>query len=279
MIDLHVHSTCSDGTMTPTQLVHHALEKHLSAFALTDHDTTAGLPEAFEAAHNLPVRVIAGIEFSTEYLGQDIHIVGLDFNWKDPDFIHALTRFQTCRKERNEKMIQKLSDTGISISSEQMSKQFGDAVLTRAHFARFLYDNGYVTSMSEAFSRYIGNHAPCFVPRYKVTPAMAVRLIHQAGGIAVLAHPMQYHFSDQQLKNLIRELKPEGLNGIEAMYSTHSPMQEQRIRRIAQIMGIAVSGGSDFHGNNKPTIDLGVGRGNLHIPDITFENLKRQNTK
>ena len=129
--------------------------------------------------------------------------------------------------------------------------------------------------MKDAFFHYIGNDGPCFVPREKVTPAMAVHLIHKLDGIAVLAHPMQYHLSDSQLKELIRTLKPEGLNGIEAMYSRHSVSQENRVRRLAQVMGLAVSGGSDFHGSNIPGIDLGVGRGNLRIPDTTFENLRK----
>lgn len=279
MIDLHVHSTCSDGTLTPAGLVAHAAACHLSAFALTDHDTVSGLPEAFEAARNFPIEVIAGIEFSTEYQGRDIHIVGLDFDWHDRHFCSELARFQDSRSERNRKMTEKLADTGIAISPEQLKEQFGDAVLTRAHFARFLYEHGYVSSMSEAFTRYLDDHAPCFVPREKVTPEMAVRLIHQTGGIAVLAHPMQYHFSDTQLKELIRALKVEGLNGIEAMYTTHSRSQEHRIRRLAQVMGICVSGGSDFHGSNKPGIDLGTGRGNLRIPDSTLENLRKQRDK
>ena len=275
MIDLHVHSTHSDGTFTPAELAEHAISQHLSAFALTDHDTVSGLSEAFESVRDLPVEVISGIELSTEYQGKDVHIVGLDFDWHDLHFCSELTRFQDSRNERNRKMTEKLAAKGIAVSMEQLKTQFGDAVLTRAHFARFLYEHGYVSSMREAFSRYLGDHAPCFVPREKVTPQMAVRLIHQTGGIAVLAHPMQYHFSDAQLKDLIRDLKPEGLNGIEAMYSTHTPSQEKKIRHLAQTMGIAISGGSDFHGTNKPDIDLGVGRGNLHIPDSALENLRK----
>lgn len=275
MIDLHVHSTFSDGTLTPTQLVEHAMENHLTAFALTDHDTVDGLGEAFQAAEDKPIKVISGIEFSTEYNSQDIHIVGLDFDWHDTSFCQKLDHFRNARFERNRKMAEKLADCGFPITIEALQEMFGDAVLTRAHFARFLYEKGCIPSMNDAFFHYIGNDGPCFVPREKVTPAMAVHLIHKLDGIAVLAHPMQYHLSDSQLKELIRTLKPEGLNGIEAMYSRHSVSQENRVRRLAQVMGLAVSGGSDFHGNNIPGIDLGVGRGNLRIPDTTFENLRK----
>ena len=230
MIDLHVHSTFSDATLTPTQLVEHAMENHLTAFALTDHDTVDGLGEAFQAAEDKPIKVISGIEFSTEYNGQDIHIVGLDFDWHDTSFCQELDHFRNARFERNRKMAEKLADCGFPITIEALQEMFGDAVLTRAHFARFLYEKGCIPSMNDAFFHYIGNDGPCFVPREKVTPAMAVHLIHKLDGIAVLAHPMQYHLSDSQLKELIRTLKPEGLNGIEAMYSRHSVSQENRVR-------------------------------------------------
>ena len=223
MIDLHVHSTFSDGTLTPTQLVEHAMENHLTAFALTDHDTVDGLGEAFQATEDKPIKVISGIEFSTEYNGQDIHIVGLDFDWRDTSFCQELDHFRNARFERNRKMAEKLADCGFPITIEALQEMFGNAVLTRAHFARFLYEKGCIPSMNDAFFHYIGNDGPCFVPREKVTPAMAVHLIHKLDGIAVLAHPMQYHLSDSQLKELIRTLKPEGLNGIEAMYSYEKP--------------------------------------------------------
>lgn len=196
MIDLHVHSTFSDGTLTPTQLVEHAMENHLTAFALTDHDTVDGLGEAFQAAEDKPIKVISGIEFSTEYNGQDIHIVGLDFDWHDTSFCQELDHFRNARFERNRKMAEKLADCGFPITIEALQEMFGDAVLTRAHFARFLYEKGCIPSMNDAFFHYIGNDGPCFVPREKVTPAMAVHLIHKLDGIAVLAHPMQYHLSD-----------------------------------------------------------------------------------
>ena len=277
MIDLHVHSTCSDGTFTPGQLVNLAAKHGLSAFALTDHDTVMGIDEAIAAARASRIEVVPGIEFSTEYNGCDIHVVGMDLDWHDSHFLKSLKHFQDSRTDRNLKMIQKLADIGIDISATQMSAAFGGAVMTRAHFARYLLEKGYVADIKEAFSRYIGDHAPCFVSREKVTPAMAVRLICETKGIAVLAHPMQYHFSESELTLLLRDLKTEGLAGIEAIYSTHSRKQEAFLCATAKRLGLAISGGSDFHGANKPDIHLGTGKGNLRIPDSVLTNLRKKN--
>ncbi|MGN0275741.1 MAG: PHP domain-containing protein [Hominisplanchenecus sp.] len=277
MIDLHVHSTCSDGTFTPGQLVNLAAQQGLSAFALTDHDTVLGIDEAVTAARASKIEVVPGIEFSTEYNGCDIHVVGLDLDWHDSQFQKSLKQFQDSRTERNLKMIQKLADLGIDISPRQMKAAFGDAVMTRAHFARYLLEKGYVVDRKEAFSRYIGDQAPCFVPREKVTPAMAVRLICETKGIAVLAHPMQYPFSEPELILLLKNLRAEGLAGIEAIYSTHSHRQEAFLRTTAKRLGLAISGGSDFHGANKPDIHLGTGKGNLRIPDSVLTNLRKKN--
>lgn len=271
-IDLHVHSNESDGTYTPSELVDYAIEKGLAAFALTDHDTTKGLAEAVRASRGKPVEVIPGIEFSTEYEGRDIHIVGLDFDYEDQEFQSQLKRFRDSRDLRNEKMIRKLNEAGIKLTWEDMEKRFGEAVWTRAHFARYMLDEGCIRDMSEAFERYIGDRCPCYVPREKVTPHQAVRLVRRAGGIPVLAHPLQYHLQPEKLKELVCELKKSGLLGLEAVYSTHRGYEEDEMRRLARISGLCISGGSDFHGSNKPAIDLGCGRGNLKIP---YEILKR----
>lgn len=274
MIDLHIHSSCSDGTLSPTQLVQLALDTHLSAFALTDHDTVAGLAEAFQAARGTGLEVIAGIELSCEYKGKDIHIVGLDFDWEAPFFLQELTAFRDSRNIRNEEMIKKLIEHNIDISHKQMLDEYGETVWTRAHFARYLLEHGYVSDMQEAFQCYIGDAAPCYVPRKKVTPAQAVQLIRHTGGIPVLAHPMQYHFSVTELETLVRELKKYGLIGIEAIYSTHRAVDESLLRKLAKSLGLCISGGSDFHGSNKPTIALGTGTGNLKIPDSVLKQLR-----
>lgn len=275
LIDLHVHSTYSDGTLTPYELAKLARNTGLSAFALTDHDTVDGIPDALNACREFEIELIPGIEFSTEYQGKDIHIVGLEFDWQSPHFLSEIHLFQDSRDIRNRKMIAKLHDLGnIDISWEQMEAAFGKSVWTRAHFARYLKDHGYVKEMKEAFSRYIGDNCPYFVPREKVSPAQAVRLIRSTGGIPILAHPLLYHLTEEGLLTLIEELKRAGLLGIEALYSTHTPEEESFVLRLARKQGLLISGGSDFHGSNKPSISLGTGRGNLKIPYELLEKLR-----
>lgn len=275
LIDLHVHSTYSDGTLTPYELAKLAKDTGLTAFALTDHDTVDGIPDALSACQEFEIELIPGIEFSTEYQGKDIHIVGLELDWKSPRFLSEVHLFQDSRNIRNRKMIAKLHDLGnIDISWEQMEAAFGKAIWTRAHFARYLKDHGYVKEMKEAFSRYIGDDCPYFVPREKVSPAQAVRLIRSTGGIPILAHPLLYRLTEEGLLTLIEELKNAGLLGIEALYSTHTPEEESFVLRLARRQGLLISGGSDFHGSNKPSISLGTGRGNLRIPYELLENLR-----
>ncbi len=266
LIDLHVHSNCSDGTYTPEELVAYALEKGLKAFALTDHDTTAGIARAQRAASGTGLELIPGIELSTEYKGKDIHILGLGINPENAYFQDQLLRFQNARDLRNEKMIEKLREHGIDITLEQMRACFPDSVWTRAHFARYLFDHGYVKEMWDAFDLYLGDHAPCFIPREKVTPFQAVQLIHEGGGYAVLAHPLLYRLGEEPLNLLVKTLTGCGLDGIEAIYSTNRFSDEADMRQLARRYGLAITGGSDFHGSNKPSIDLGCGKGNLRIP-------------
>lgn len=285
IIDLHVHSTKSDGSFTPVELVDYALEKGLSAFALTDHDTTEGLDEAIAYAQKLAeanpenaIEVIPGIEFSTEYLGKDVHILGLYIDYKSEYFNEYITQFQEARTLRNIKMCAKLTEHGVPLTYEQLQACFPDSVLTRSHYAKFLLQNGYVSSMREAFDRYVGDHAPCFLPREKVTPAQAVELILKAGGIPVLAHPILYHFSDAKLDNLVRELKEAGLVAIEAVYCTYNTAEERQIRGLASKYDLLISGGSDFHGTTKPGLDLAVGYGKLFIPYDILEKMKNYMT-
>lgn len=320
MVDLHVHSTRSDGTYTPKELVNYAIEKGLSAFALTDHDTVDGLDEAIEYAQKLqnnplpettdpelmsiaacqnmgnihvspasfaarkdslsaplPVlipEVIPGIELSTEYEGKDIHVVGLAIDHHNRDFTKYLADFVASRDARNEKMCRLLCDAGIDISYEALLKEFPDSVITRAHYAKYMLNHGYIKSMKEAFDRYVGDHCPYFVPREKVLPSQAVELILGAGGIPVLAHPILYHMSEERLENLVKELKETGLIGIEAIYSTYDAADERQIRRLASKYDLKISGGSDFHGSNKPGLDLAVGYGKLYVHDSVWKDLK-----
>ena len=282
MIDLHTHSNKSDGSFTPAELVDVAARKGITYIALTDHDTVEGIDEAKKRAEeissdpNAPYKapvVIPGIEFSTDWNGRDVHVVGLDIDHTNKEFVSKLDFFIESREGRNRKMAENLREIGIGISYEALIKSFPESVLTRAHFAKYLYEYGYVRSTHEAFERYLGPDSPCYVPREKITPVQAVEMTLMAGGIPVLAHPLIYKFGDEKLRSLIAEMKEYGLVGIEAMYSTHSSEDEEYIRRLADECGLKISGGSDFHGSNKPGIDLGVGCGDMEVPEQVWFDL------
>ena len=279
IVDLHVHSNRSDGSMTPSELVDLAVEKGLSAFALTDHDCVAGIPEALSRARywadqGIHIEVIPGIEFSTEYMGRDIHIVGIDIDYEAEFFKKYLTDFVNARIERNIKMCKNLQEAGIDITFEKLMEEYPGSVITRAHYARFLHDHGYTSSMKEAFERYVGDHTKYFVPREKVTPVQAVELVLRAGGIPILAHPVIYGLGKTALDTLVSELKAAGLIGSEAVYSTYTPSDERDIKALALKHDLAISGGSDFHGKAKPDIDLAVGRGKLFVHEGILKGLR-----
>ena len=277
IVDLHVHSNKSDGSCSPSELVDLAIQKGLSAFALTDHDTTAGLDEAIEYAKDRDIEVVPGIEFSTEYQGRDIHVLGLAIDYKAPVFADRLQAFVDSRIGRNRKMCRNLTEAGIDISYEKLMAAYPGAVITRAHYARYLLDHGYVKSLPEAFERYVGDHCPYFVPREKVTPVQAVQLIRQAKGIPVLAHPTLYHMGKDALQKLVSSLTEAGLVGLEAVYSTYSAGEEREMRQLASRNGLLISGGSDFHGSNKPGLELATGyHGKLVIPYDIWERLKEK---
>lgn len=281
IVDLHVHSNRSDGSLTPSELVDLAVEKGLSAFALTDHDTVDGISEALERARywaeqGIQIEVIPGIEFSTEYKGKDIHIVGIDIDYEAPFFKKYLTDFVNARIERNKKMCNNLQEASIDISFEKLIAEYPGSVITRAHYARFLHDHGYTSSMKEAFERYVGDHTKYFVPREKVTPVQAVELVLKAGGIPILAHPVIYGLGKTALDTLVNELKEAGLIGIEAVYSTYTPADERDIKALALKHNLAISGGSDFHGKAKPDIDLAVGCGKLFVHEGILKGLREK---
>ncbi len=296
MVDLHVHSNRSDGTYSPKELVDYAMEKSLTAFALTDHDTVDGLQEALDYAASLRQaegtnssnasadiannnrvipEVIPGIEFSTEYLGRDVHILGFYIDYKNPKFLDYLKEFVASRDLRNEKMCRSLQGIGMDITYTALQEAFPGAVITRAHYAKYMLQKGYIKSMKEAFERYIGDYCPHYIPREKITPEQAIELTLEAGGIPVLAHPMLYRLGSAQLSKLVAQLKDAGLQGIEAIYATYSPAEERQVRRLATEYDLLITGGSDFHGDNKPGQDLGVGFGKLYVHDEVLTNLKK----
>lgn len=274
-IDLHVHSNISDGTLTPSELVVEAQKANLAAFALTDHDTTDGVKEAKEAAKGTSIEVIAGVEISAEYKDRDIHILGL---MVDPDYTplqSSLEKAQIAREARNEQMAKNLAEGGLDIDIDRLrANEEPGTVLTRAHFAKFLLKTKQISSMGEAFEYYLNPKGPFYVPRVYISPEDAITLIKSAGGVPVLAHPLIYHLPDDELDALIKRLKDAGLAGLEVFYSSNTGFDEGIARRYANRYDLIMTGGSDFHGANKPQIALGTGRGNLKIPYSVLENLK-----
>jgi hypothetical protein len=273
-VDLHVHSTYSDGTFTPSMLIEEAVNKGLSAIALTDHDATDGIDEGLLAAGKAGIELIPGIEFSTFYNKKEIHIVGLFIDHKNPEFARRLCDFREGRENKNIKMCEKFKEIGIDVSYEEMKEMYPNAVITRAHFADYLLKKGIVRDRNEAFDRYIGDGCVCYVDREKITPKEAIELIHSVGGVAVLAHPVLYHLGNDAMQALMDYLCANGLQALEAVYSTYSASDERDMRRLAAKYGILISGGSDFHGQNKPKISLGTGLGRLFVPDEVLENLR-----
>lgn len=274
-IDLHVHSTASDGSFTPAEVVELAYKAGLSHFALTDHDTVDGITEAVTASSSYDtLEVIPGIELSCYYNNREIHIVGLYVDHKDETFLEELHSLKQARIDRNEKMVQKFVDAGIPLTMEELLHGNPNSVITRAHFARVLVEKGVCTSKTEAFDKYLGIGCPFYLAKPQVTPEHVLNLIQNAGGTAILAHPYSYQFSKSEVEQLLDEtLIPLGLAGMECYYSTYDMGQTQELRSMALAKNLLVSGGSDFHGVVKPDISIGTGRGNLCIPETLLNKI------
>lgn len=278
-IDLHVHSNCSDGTCTPEELIDLALDANLVAIALTDHDTVDGVERAVHAAEDTRLKVIPGVELSCEYTvspdrKKEIHILGYNLDYRQPELIKTLTKIAIERDNRNKKMCENLHAAGFPIDYESLVERFGGNILTRAHFARFLLEKEAVPSIDYAFKKILAQDGPYFVMRKYLTPQSGIELIQSAGGIPVLAHPLLYKLSVTELRNLLTELKSYGLKGIEAIYSRNRGNDEAFVRKMADEFDLFITGGTDFHGSNKPDIELGRGEGNLFVPVMLMENLK-----
>lgn len=273
-IDLHTHSTESDGTLTPQELMALAKETGLSAIALTDHDSIGGIAKARPEAEALGLELVPGVELSTDYNGKEIHILGYYINEENPEFRAKLKDFVDGRDMRNEKMTALLREEGFDITMEGLYAENPDSVITRAHFARYLVEHGFVKDRETVFAKYLGDNCRCYVPREKITPFEAIRLIELGGGLAFFAHPVLCHMNHDILRAFIRELKDAGLTGMEAVYSMNTPGDEANMRKLAQEFDLLISGGSDFHGSNKPHIHLGSGKGNLSIPYRVLAKIK-----
>lgn len=271
-IDLHTHSTFSDGTFTPLQLVKYAEEKGLKAFALTDHDTTEGVKEAKSIETN--VEVISGVEISSRYDKKEIHIVGLYVNENDADLNKQLKYYREKRVTRNFEILEKLNSLGVNITIDDVKESCTGDVISRAHIAKALVSKGFVGSYTEAFDRYLGDNKCAYVPRETLNYEESMELITKAGGVPVLAHPLLYKMSDTNLENMMVKLRQKGLKAVEVYYSTHSNSDTQHIMAMANRVGLIYSGGSDFHGATKPKIDMGTGMGKLAVPYEILEKIR-----
>ena len=277
-VDFHTHSTCSDGTFTPTELINHAEQVGLSAIALTDHDSVNGIEEALKASENTNLEFIPGIEFSVT-ADTEIHIIGLFIDHKNEALLKTIEKTRSVRKNRMEEICKKLRDHGFDITYEEASQLAGGDFLGRAHIARLMLNKGYVSSVKEAFDKYIGLNKPCYAVKKEITPKDAITAIRNAGGLAFLAHLHQTKLNNERLFELLKELKGYGLNGIEGYYTEYTDENIIEFRTLAQKLGLFYSGGSDFHGSMKPQVNLKTGYGDLHIPYSTLSTLKRLKSK
>jgi S-adenosylmethionine:tRNA ribosyltransferase-isomerase len=274
IVDLHTHTTCSDGTFTPREIVEYAAKKNLSAIAITDHDEVSGVEEAIKYGDKYGVEIISGIEVSTQYEGSELHIVGLFIDIYDTNMNKLLIDMRQKRIDRNRLVAVKLQELGLDITYSDIVHAANGGIVTRAHIAKALRQKGYISSNQEAFDKYIGDGKPAYIKREVFDWQETIDMINNAGGVAVLAHPLLYKFSKKRLEMIVSDMANHGLKGIEAYYSTHSPSDVKYIKMIADKNKLKVSGGSDFHGANKPKLDLASGYGNLEIPYEVLQGLK-----
>lgn len=275
LIDLHVHSNASDGTLAPADVVALAAKKGLKAIALTDHDTIAGIGDAKKAAENFPVEVIPGIELSCVYHGEEIHILGLFVNPEDEGFVSGIDNLRKIREQRNEEMIRRFNEAGLSMTLSEVRGANPDTVITRAHFARALREKGYVKNTEEAFKKYLTYGCPYCPKKEQITPEYAMELLLSSNASPVLAHPYLYHLGDAKTEELVSFLKDLGLHGLEVYHSSNNQHESGKLKKLAKKYGLFPTGGSDFHGSNKPDIDLGSGRGGLRISALLLDDIKR----
>ncbi|MBI2913247.1 MAG: PHP domain-containing protein [Chloroflexi bacterium] len=247
--DLHTHSTFSDGVLTPTQLIDLAYGNGVRLMALTDHDTTQGLPEAYQAAARYPdFTLIPGIEMSTDVPGNEVHILGHFIDWANETFQETLARLRESRLGRARKMVEKLRGLGMPIAWERVQEIASEGAVGRPHIARALDESGHVASVNEAFDRYLSRNGPAYVERERLTPRQVVETLLRVGGLATLAHPRDL----PALEGHLAELKDAGLIGMEVYYQDYKPAEIERLRALADKFGLLPLGGSDYHGLGGP---------------------------
>ncbi len=273
-LDLHLHTTYSDGSFPPDQVLARAAKAGVTALAITDHDTVDGILPATQAGRLLGIEVIPGVEISSRQEESELHILGYFVDLDDAQFLEQLTRLRESRHKRNPLIIERLRALGLDLTYDEVKELAGTDSVGRPHIARVLMQKGYVQSAKEAFDRYLGDGKPGYVPRELPEPAEAVAWIRDAKGIPVLAHPLWTKARGDRLHALCEKLKAAGLGGIEVHYSTHTPQQTSEFLTIAKRLDLLITGGSDFHGITKPDIEVGVGRGNLKVPEQLLEPLR-----
>lgn len=252
--DLHIHSTASDGKLTPADVVREAAGRDLSFIALTDHDSIDGIAPARAAASAFPgLRVIPGVEISTDVAEGEVHVLGYFIDYTDAEFNAALDRFKNSRLQRGQKMVAKLEKLGIHLNWQRVMEIAGTSTIGRPHIAQAMLEKGYVTSFKQAFSEYLGHNRPAYVERDKMTPEEAVALIIKAEGLPVLAHPLT--LPDPEA--MTRELKAAGLVGLEVYYNGYTPEEISRLLTLARRHKLIVTGGSDYHGLDSTETAIG----------------------
>jgi hypothetical protein len=275
-IDLHTHSSASDGTLSPADLMKYAQAKGLEAIALTDHDTVEGLEEAIAAATSIGFEVVPGVEISAEYPEATLHILGYYMDFRNTQFLKSLAVLQDARANRNPKIVRKLQQMGLNISYEEIQQEAGGGQVGRPHFAQVLLKKGYVKTPQEAFDRYLKKGAPAYEEKFRFPVKDAITMIVDAGGIPVLSHPFTLNCNGRELESNIEAWKAYGLQGIEAYYSEHDALQTKIYLELTRRYGLVITGGSDFHGETVKGISLGTGKGNLNIPYSILEGLKKK---
>jgi len=280
MIDLHIHSTASDGTLSPSQIMDMAENLKLKAISITDHDSIEGSKEAFNLDRPAFPELLTGVEISVDpprdfSCQGSFHILGYGIRLDDNALNRALEDLRKSREERNPRIVEKLKGAGFDISISDITPGREGTPLGRPHIARHMIKKGWVKDMDEAFSKYLAKSKPAYVDKRRLTCRQGIELIASAGGIPVLAHPFLLKpLNHPGIEHLLPVLKSMGLKGLEAFYTEHSPGLASEYARMAKQEGLLVTGGSDFHGAIKPDIKMGTGKGDLHVPFELYEILK-----
>ena len=274
-VDLHCHSTASDGTLSATQVVRLAKDSGLSAIALTDHDTAAGVVEAASAAGSLGLDFLPGIEISCEYPHPGtMHLLGYGIDPGSAVLRDLTARLIAGRDNRNPKIVARLNELGVSITMDEVEAESGGTVVGRPHIAAILVRKGYVNSIKHAFDKYLGTTGLAYFDKERLTARQAIELVRQSGGLPVLAHPIQLRTTnDAELDRVVKDLVDLGLVGLEVIHSDHDSAAVERYGKLAQKYNLLKTGGSDFHGANKRDISLGLANGR-RVPREWFDALR-----